>query len=504
MSEYVLKLTGISKFFGGVKALQNVHLEVKKGEIHALLGENGAGKSTLMKILSGVYQPDAGRIEIEGKTVQFSSPQAAKEAGIGIIFQEFSLVPYLTVAQNIFLGRELKTKFGTLDNKQMREVAQERLKSFGVRIEPNIVVNKLSIAQQQFVEITKAVTDKVTILILDEPTATLTPNEVTQLFLLMRRLQKQGVSMIFISHHMDDVFQIADRVTCLRDGQYIGTKDVSEVSTDELIQMMVGRTVDQEFPRKPDYSVIEKHPVCLDATLSRGKGYAPQHLVLHEGEILGLSGLVGAGRTELIRAIIGAEKAVGKRILVNGKEVRINTPYDALRCGIGYVPEDRKTQGVILPFSILDNVVLSMLRKTAMAHGVWVNRKGNKVVCERQRKSLAIKTPSITQKVENLSGGNQQKVVIGKWLATDCKILIFDEPTRGIDVGAKAEIYELLRDLVKKNVSVILISSELPEIVGLSDRVLVMRGDRIVAELAGNGIESGEIMKYATGGKRNG
>lgn len=504
MSEYVLRLIGISKFFGGVKALQNVHLEVKRGEIHALLGENGAGKSTLMKILSGVYQPDAGEIEIEGNEAHFSSPQEARKAGIGIIFQEFSLVPYLTVAQNIFLGRELKTKIGTLDNKKMCSLAADHLQDLGVQIDPKTVVNQLSIAQQQFIEITKAVTDDLKILILDEPTATLTPNEVKQLFLLMRRLQKRGVSMVFISHHIDDVFEIADRVTCLRDGQYIGTKEVRDVSTDQLIQMMVGRTVSQKFPPKSTYETILQRPLCLEASLSRGKDYQEQKITLHKGEILGLSGLVGSGRTELIRALIGAEKTNDKQVLVDGKEVKINSPYDALHFGIGYVPEDRKTQGVILPFSILDNTVLNTLTKTAKFHGIWVNQKKNKENCEKQRRELSIKTPSVKQKVRNLSGGNQQKVVIAKWLTTDCHILIFDEPTRGIDVGAKAEIYELLRELVKKNVSIILISSELPEIIGLSDRVLVMRSDKIVAELIGDAINSEEIMRYATGGKTNG
>ncbi|HKL59088.1 MAG TPA: sugar ABC transporter ATP-binding protein [Sphaerochaeta sp.] len=503
MSEFVLRLANISKSFVGVKALQDVHLDLKKGEVHALLGENGAGKSTLMKVLSGVYQPDCGTIEMNGKPVHFSNPQMAKDAGIGIIFQEFSLIPHLTVTQNIFLGRELKNKIGMMDSKKMHSIAIERLHDLNVDIDPHSLISELSIAKQQFVEIVKAVSDEVKVLILDEPTATLTPGEVKQLFTLMRTLQKKEVSMIFISHHLDDVYEIADSVTCLRDGQYIDTSLVKDVEPDDLVRKMVGRTVSQSFPPKPPYAEIEKREVLMDATVQRIKTTSKQGLVLHKGEILGISGLVGAGRTELIRSLIGADKSHFKRVTYHGKDIRLTTPHEALTQGIGLVPEDRKTQGLILPFSICDNIVINTLNKTAK-RGLWIDHKNNVLVSNARRDELSIKTPSVDQLVQNLSGGNQQKVAIAKWLTTRCDLLIFDEPTRGIDVGAKAEIYLLMRALVKSGISIIMISSELPEVIGLSDKVVVMRNDEIVATLTEQDINSELIMNYATGGKKHG
>ena len=503
MSEFVLRLANISKSFVGVKALQDVHLDLKKGEVHALLGENGAGKSTLMKILSGVYQPDRGTIEMHGKPVHFSNPQMAKDAGIGIIFQEFSLIPHLTVTQNIFLGREIKNKIGMMDSKKMHAIACERLHDLNVDINPHSLISELSIAKQQFVEIVKAVSDEVKVLILDEPTATLTPGEVTQLFILMKTLQKKEVSMIFISHHLDDVYEIADSVTCLRDGQYIDTSLVKDVEPDDLVRKMVGRTVSQSFPPKPPYEEIEKREILMDATVQRTKTTSRQQVMLHAGEILGVSGLVGAGRTELIRSLIGADKSHFKSVCFHGKNIRLSTPHEALSQGIGLVPEDRKTQGLILPFSICDNIVINTLNKTAK-RGFWIDHKNNFEVSNARKEELSIKTPSINQLVQNLSGGNQQKVAIAKWLTTGCELLIFDEPTRGIDVGAKAEIYLLMRALVKSGISIIMISSELPEVIGLSDKVLVMRNDEVVATLIEADINSELIMHYATGGKKNG
>lgn len=503
MSEFVLRLANISKSFVGVKALQDVHLDLKKGEIHALLGENGAGKSTLMKVLSGVYQPDCGTIEMNGKPVHFSNPQMAKDAGIGIIFQEFSLIPHLTVTQNIFLGRELKNKIGMMDDKKMHRIAIERLHDLNVDIDPHSLISELSIAKQQFVEIVKAVSDEVKVLILDEPTATLTPGEVEQLFTLMRTLQKKEVSMIFISHHLDDVYEIADSVTCLRDGQYIDTSLVKEVEPDDLVRKMVGRTVCQSFPPKLPYGEIEKREVRMDAIVQRSKTTSKQRIMLHKGEILGISGLVGAGRTELIRSLIGADKSHFKKVIYQGKEIRLSTPHEALTHGIGLVPEDRKTQGLILSFSICDNIVINTLNKTAK-RGFWIDHKNNVLVSNARRDELSIKTPSVEQLVQNLSGGNQQKVAIAKWLTTECELLIFDEPTRGIDVGAKAEIYLLMRELVKSGISIIMISSELAEVIGLSDKVMVMRNDEIVATLTEHDINSELIMNYATGGKKHG
>jgi ribose transport system ATP-binding protein len=501
MNDIILQLTNISKFFGGVEALNGVSLTVKRGEIHALVGENGAGKSTLMKILAGVYQPSKGKIELDGREVHFNDPTMAKKAGIGIIYQEFSLIPDLTVYQNIFLGRELKKRNGLLSDKKMAEIAKKELDELEVDINPLDKVRNLSIAKQQFCEIAKAVTDNLKILILDEPTATLTPDETNQLFALMRRLQKHGVSMIFISHHMDDIFEIAESVTCFRDGRYVASSPVKNISMDELVSMMVGRTVSQQFPAKQPYNQIEKREICLNTTVQRLKDTQKQTIVLHKGEILGISGLVGAGRTELFRAFLGADKAFYKHVEKNGKEIRIHTPNDALLHGIGLVPEDRKTQGLILPFSINDNIVLNTLQDTAW-HGFYINQNKNRKTSNGLIQKLKIKTPSEKQFVKNLSGGNQQKVAIAKWLATSCDILIFDEPTRGVDVGAKSEIYELIKYLAEKGLSLIMISSEMPEIVGLSDRVLVMRSNKVVAELTDEQITPEIIMGYATGEKK--
>lgn len=499
MSDYILRLIGISKYFGGVKALRKVHLNLKKGEVHALVGENGAGKSTLMKVLSGVYQPNEGKIEFCDKEVKFSDPQSARKAGIGIIYQEFSLIPDLTVYQNIFLGREIRKKSGILDSKKMIEIATQKLKSLEVDIDPKEKVRNLSIAKQQFCEIVKAVSDDLKVLILDEPTATLTPGEVEKLFELMKKLLKQNVSMIFISHHMDDIYTIADTVTVFRDGQFIGSKPVSEIDQKTLVGMMVGRTVDQEFPAKLKYSEISKRPICLEANVQRLSNLEMQHIVLRKSEILGVSGLVGAGRTELFSTIFGADKAYKKTIIKDGKEIKVNNPYNAVQLGIGLVPEDRKTQGLILPFSITDNIMINSLADYAK-YKLFTNEKVNKTESNKMINKIHIKTPSRNQIVGNLSGGNQQKVAIAKWLTTNCNVIIFDEPTRGVDVGAKSEIYELIKELSKSGLSIIMISSELPEVVGLSDRVYVMRSDKIVAELIDDDINPQKIMGYATGG----
>jgi ribose transport system ATP-binding protein len=501
MSDYILKLSNISKYFGGVHALENVHLNVEKGKVHALVGENGAGKSTLMKILSGVYQPTTGTIEFNGENVKFSDPQQARDAGIGIIYQEFSLIPDLKVYQNIFLGRELKKKNGILDSKRMINIASQKLNDLGVAIDPTETVRNLSIAKQQFCEIVKAVRDDLKVLILDEPTATLTPGEVTQLFSLMKRLLDKDVTMIFISHHLDDIYTIADDVTVFRDGQFIGTDKVKNIKQDKLINMMVGRTVEQEFPPKPSLSNVERQPICLEAEVQRTSKVEKQYISLRKGEILGVAGLVGAGRTELFRSLIGADKAYYKKIIKNGKEIKLRNPHEALVNGIGLVPEDRKSQGLILPFSVKDNIVINSLDKEAKAK-VFENKAANLKTSSTMVKKINIKTPSINQFVCNLSGGNQQKVAIAKWLTTDCDVIIFDEPTRGVDVGAKAEIYELIRTLSNEGLSIIMISSEMPEVVGLSDRVITIKDDKIVAELTGDEIDPELIMSYATGGAK--
>jgi len=496
----LLELKGISKRFGGVKALTEVNLSIKEGEVHALLGENGAGKSTLMKILSGGYSCDSGTILINGKEVKIDSPVQAQKMGVGIIYQEFSLVPHMTVAENLFLAREKTSKGGFLKIREMNRLASEYLERLHVKIDPTEQVNNLSIAEKQFVEIAKALTLEIRVLILDEPSATLTPVEVEQLFKLMKDLKKEGVSMIFISHHLDEIFDIADRVSVLRDGNYIGTKKVDETDHNDLVHMMVGRSVSQEYPPKTtDTSSIRDYALRVKG-LKRDSHSQEVNFDLYKGEILGIAGLVGAGRTEMIRALLGVDHTFHKEVEVFGKSQKLKSPTESLSCGIGLLPEDRKSQGVILPFSVEHNTTLCTLKKICNPLGTINNLKSRTLV-EKLVKDLNIKTPDIWQSVGNLSGGNQQKVVIAKWLNSDSRIIIFDEPTRGIDVVAKSEIYKLMRELTAKGISIIMISSELPEIVGMSDRVLVMRNDSIVDELSGEKITPHNIMTLAAGGK---
>ena len=500
--ECLLELKQVSKTFSGVKALKKVDLKLREGKIHALAGENGAGKSTLMKIVVGVYKPDlnTGEMLVNGKRVEHVDPQMAQQLGIGIIYQEFSLIPHMTVYENIFLGREIKKPTGFLDKKKMRRQAVEVLEHLKMDINPDKMINQLSIAEQQFVEIAKAISLNVKVLILDEPTAPLTPNEVESLFTLMKELKAKGVGMVFISHHLDEIFEICDEVTCLRDGETVGYKQINELNMKELIRMMVGRDVAQTYPQNHtpvDYSSV---PLLNVKSLQRKSGLPEVSFNLYSGEIVGIAGLVGAGRTELARAITGADSAVKKKIEMNGRKININNPKIALDLGIGLLPEDRKSQGLIVDFSVEYNVVINTLKESL--NKIHTIRKRS--LSSRTRKqidALGIKTPSERSIVKNLSGGNQQKVVIGKWLSTNCQILIFDEPTRGIDVGAKAEIYELMRGLTKKGMGIIMISSELPEVIGISDRVLVMRKDNIVATLQGDEITPDGIMEYAAGAK---
>jgi len=497
----LLYLKGITKTFGGVKALTNVNLDVMEGEIHSLLGENGAGKSTLMKILSGGYQANSGTISIQGKEVRISNPVQAKELGIGIIYQEFSLIPHMTVAENIFLAREILTKSGQLNYREMNGKAKDHLSRLGVNIDPAEKIVNLSVAEKQFVEIAKAVSQNVRVLILDEPSATLTPNEVNHLFHLMKGLKKQGVSMIFISHHLDEIFEIADRVSVLRDGHYVGTKPVNQTSHDDLVHMMVGRTVNYEYPGKTRENTPQWNFAMKVKDLQLKKESPKISFELRQGEILGIAGLVGAGRSEMILGAIGADPSFHKKVEIFGEEVILSSPSDAMKLGIGLLPEDRRTQGVILPFSVEHNITLCTLKKVCNRLGMLDSRKSRKVV-RKYIEDVKIKTPGGWQAVGNLSGGNQQKVVIAKWLNSHSRILIFDEPTRGIDVVAKTEIYNLMRALTKEGLSIIMISSELPEVVGMSDRVLVMRNDDIVAELSGEKITPHNIMAFAAGGQK--
>ncbi len=495
----ILRLQGISKSFPGVKALSGINIEVSPGEIHALLGENGAGKSTLMKILSGVYQPDEGQIILDGKQTHFAHYEQAVAAGIGIVYQEFSLIPYLNAVENIFLGRELRTGLGLLDRAEMRRRSARIFERLGVRIDLAAEVRSLSIAQQQFIEIAKALALDARILILDEPTATLTPAETEHLFKIMRELKRQDVAMFFISHHLEEIFEICDRITVLRDGQWIGVTDVRETDIDRLVEMMVGRRLEANFPPKPDRRVSEK--IVLDVeNLQLEKGGPVNTFQLREGEILGFAGLVGSGRTETILGVLGATSAYRKSVRVNGREAKLSDPAEALSLGLGILPESRKAEGLITPFSIRSNISINNLGKYTKV-SPFINRKAEATATADIMRRVGVKAPGMETVVDTLSGGNQQKVVLARWLNHHANILFFDEPTRGIDVGAKAEIYALMRQLTESGYAILMISSELPEIVGMCDRVAVFMQGKLVRTLEAPEISPEEIMRHATAGE---
>ena len=492
-----LALRGISKRFPGVQALENIHLSLLSGEVHALLGENGAGKSTLMKILGGIEQPDQGQILLAGRECRFASYREARAAGVGMVFQEFSLVPDLDAVDNLYLGRYPRLRWGGVDRRSMVRRAREVFGSLGVDIPLQQPVGRLSVAQQQFVEIAKALALQARILVLDEPTATLTPEEAGRLFKLMRHLKSQGVAMVFISHHLDEIFEVCDRITVLRDGRNAGEARVSDSSIESLVQMMVGRRVEQTYP--PRRVRQQSGPPLLEVPIIQLERRTPVNgFELRAGEILGFAGLVGSGRSELVLGLIGASPVHHKQVLISGQAVRLGSPAEALACGIGLLPENRKTQGLIIGFSIRFNVSLNQLKRFCR-HGL-LQEKQEEQACRAACERLGVKAPSVESRVGTLSGGNQQKVVMARWLSQNCRVLIFDEPTRGIDVGAKAEIYALMRELSEAGVAIILISSELPEIVGLSDRVAVFAAGRIVCTLSGPQLNAAQIMRQATRG----
>lgn len=495
----MLEMRGIRKAFGPVKVLHGVDLEVRAGEVHALLGENGAGKSTMMKILCGILKADEGTIRIDGREQDFAHYDDAIAAGVGIVFQEFSLIPYLTAVENIFLGREKTTSFGLLNRRAMRTRAREVLGKLGVDVPLDVPVADLSVAEQQFVEIAKALSLDARILVLDEPTATLTPGEVEHLFKVMADLRQQGVAMVFISHHLDEIFEISDRITVLRDGEYVGTCEVSAIDTDRLVEMMVGRRIENNFPPKP--TALPDRRVVIDAkNIQLRKNGPVSSFQLHQGEILGFAGLVGSGRTETALSIMGAYPAAAVEVEINGDPKRPANPKVALERGIGLLPESRKDQGLITSFSIMQNVSVNNYGKyRAMKY--FLDLKKELEATRSVMKDVQVKAPGPNVAVDTLSGGNQQKVVIARWLNHNTPILIFDEPTRGIDVGAKAEIYQLMRNLTEDGYSIIMISSELPEVIGMSDRVCVFRSGAIVATVQGDAINSEEIMTHATTGK---
>ncbi len=494
-------MRGIGKSFLGVRVLSGVDLDVAAGEVHAVVGENGAGKSTLMKILVGAYQPDAGSILLDGEEVRFSHPRQAQERGVSIIYQEFNLLPERTVAQNIFLGRE-PARGPLVDNRAMEEATARLLAELGVEgaISPGSPVRELSVAQQQTVEIAKALSFEARILVMDEPTAALSPHEVDALFERVRLLQQRGLAVVYISHRLKEVFELSRRITVLKDGRRVDTVASDSVRPGELVRMMVGRELDHYFPPRATAAEILAGPVRLQV---RGGAVGKLHdidLEVRAGEILGLAGLAGAGRTEVARALFGVEPFTAGVVELNGKPVRIRSPRQAIRAGIGFLTEDRKLEGLILPQSVRDNALLALrsLGKARMnARPIKDKDKDAPSVLDLARR-VELRAASLEQEVRYLSGGNQQKVVLAKWLATRAQILIFDEPTRGIDVGAKAGIHELMRELARAGAAILMISSELPEVIGMSDRILVMRDGTIAGELP-PGASEAQIMLLATG-----
>ncbi len=488
----ILRMKNISKVFPGVKALDDICLDFEEGQVHAIVGENGAGKSTLIKILTGAYSPSKGVIELYGVDHSSFSPHEAMGKGIAAIYQEFILVPYLTIAENIFFGKE-KTKGVFLNKTEMNQKTHELCQEMGVEVDPRTQVKNLGVAYQQIVEIVKAVAQNARILVMDEPSAPLTSKEIEAMFNIVRKLKEKGVTIIYISHRLEEVFEICDRISIMRDGKHVITKEVDKITKKEIISHMVGRDLGEDFPGGVGFS----KEVVLEAQNITTEKIKNVSFKLHKGEILGFGGLVGAGRTETAMAIYGEDSIKDGRILVNGKPLKVKSPKHAIENGIGLIPEDRKRHGLVLSMSVMDNITYSILKK--ISKGLFVDSPKNQKTADKYKKSLRIKTPSLKQMARDLSGGNQQKVVIGKWLATKCDVLIFDEPTRGIDVGAKQEIYHLMNELSKNGKSIIMISSEMPELIGMSDRILVMHEGSINGELSPEDYSQERILEIASG-----
>ena len=494
MGDVILSMKGIEKSFSGVVALKNAELELKSGEVVALMGENGAGKSTLMKILTGIYTKDAGTVTYFGKEVEYKGTSESEAAGIAIVQQELNMMNDLTVAQNLFIGKEFRKGLFIDDNK-MNEEAKKLFKLLNITIDPTEKIGNLTVGKQQMVEIAKAISTDSKVIIFDEPTAALTDSEIEELFKVINDLRDKGTGIVYISHRMDEINVISDRVTVMRDGEYVGTLITKECTKADIIKLMVGRAIFSD--PKTHSNVAADAPVVLKCeNLNRGKHVRDVSFELKKGEILGFSGLMGAGRTEVARLIFGADKLDSGKIYVNGKEVNIKTPKDAVKAGIGYLSEDRKRFGLIVDKSVDENTVISSLEK--FMSGIFIDKKKSEQISDKYVKELKTKTPNTRQLVKKLSGGNQQKVVIAKWLVRDSDILIFDEPTRGIDIGAKSEIYALMEELVKQGKSIIMISSELPEVLRMSDRVIVMCEGRVTGVLDISEANQEAIMQSAT------
>ena len=493
MSDNILELKHITKLYPGVVALNDVSLEVRRGEILALVGENGAGKSTLIKTCSGAITPTQGEIVINGKSFTGMTPQTSEQNGIGVIYQEFNLVGDLSVAENIFLGRAIR-KGMVIDLKAMEKESKKILDSLNIKINPKTLVKTLSVGYQQMVEIAKAVSQNAKLLIMDEPSAPLTSAEVEAMFAIVDKLKAGGVSIIYISHRLDEIFRLADRITILRDGQYVTTLNTDETNKDELVKYMVGRQLTEVYPKRDEICV--KDEVIFEAVNVSGNGDKNISFKIHRGEVLGLGGLVGAGRTEFAELMFGMRQKTAGKFIFKGKEISPKTPKDAIELGIGLVPEDRKKEGALLGMSIRCNINMPIYQR--ISKGTVINEKKEEEIAQTYRKEISIKTPTLDQLVKNLSGGNQKKVILAKWLAADSELLIFDEPTRGIDIGAKQEIYTLINHLVEQGKTVLMISSEMEELMGMSDRILILAEGNMTGELNKSEFDQERIMQLAS------
>ena len=493
----MIQMNGISKSFSGNQVLNEVSFELANGEIHALMGENGAGKSTLMKILSGIHHKDSGHIRVDGEEHTFKTIKDSERCGIHVIHQELNILPDLSVAENLFLGKELTYGFGIMKRAEMRRQAHDLLCKLGLDIDPKTRAGDLSVGKQQLVEIAKAIASDAKYIVMDEPTAALTDREIQTLFETVRELKNKGISFVYISHRMEEIFAICDRITILRDGQYAGVRDIPKTSFDEIVAMMVGRELGERFPER-------QH--CIGDTKLSVDNLCANHVFenvsfeLRKGEVLVLAGLMGAGRTEVAQTLFGARKANSGSIAIDGQAVKIHNPIQAMQHKIGFVTEDRKTEGLLLDFSIQDNIMLTNFDKTCRM-GITQPTSENQFV-QKFIDQLAIRTTNAHLPVKSLSGGNQQKVVLAKWLGTEPDILILDEPTRGVDIGAKKEIYTIINQLAEAGVAILMISSELPEVIGMADRVLVMHEGRITGEVNKSNMTQENIMHYATGGDK--
>ena len=490
-----IEMKGIDKSFGSNQVLKNAGFFLKDGEIHALMGENGAGKSTLMKILTGVYTRDAGTVLVDGQEVVYKSPQEAEKAGIVFIYQEINSLFDLTVEENLFMGKEITKGFGICDKKAMRAKAKEVMDRMGVHIDVGATMSDLSVGQQQMVEICKALMADAKVLIMDEPTAALTQSETEILFEVINSLRAKGVSIVYISHRMEEIFELCDRITILRDGQYIDTKYIKDITMDDVVQMMIGREIGERFPKRDNTIGGE---VLRVEGLSHEKFFKDVSFSVNAGEVLGVSGLMGAGRTEIMHTIFGSMPAAGGKIFIDGMEVTIRNPREAIAAGIGFITEDRKTEGLLLEKSISENIEICNLGKTSVK-GVR-NAKKRADLVKKGIEEFRIRCFGPDHECNNLSGGNQQKVVLAKWIYTDPKILILDEPTRGVDIGAKKEIYSVINDLAAKGVAVIMVSSELPEVLGMSDRIMVVHEGHVTGIIDAATADQAKVMTLATGG----